>query len=1317
MGPFGQRQSDRWHRQITTIAASKSPIEGNLFADHTFPWGELQQHTNLYLKKKGKITPQERDTRLAALIEKHEEKPIAMGACAHAMSPQAVRALLRGNLNIGPGNYERLSTYLELIIISNHVNPDAVSDLEALEARALTPFLIPPDVFNSAAGQKVEAVLKLLKFGVSTNSLLHTHIIQLGRRACTMFAVQLETLKLHSMWSEAQVVTAWLSTLPESLVGSSSQNIRSEELLNESFPTWQIWASWRPDTDRLRQFRSISGNGVAALKDLIALEGPDFTGKGQGTLREGLIAQHSDSPCMPFIRWGTLQIEIQNGVLFDVIDRLLPAVEYACTLDIQYTTLLTHLCVAKPVDHRALQILEEVRGMADESISSAVLQLFTGDRESAMAELISVLCDSTFLSLREALAPNLVEQISNKAQDLQTRLKGRLQEGSPWDGLEMELRSFGEKLKKASWLWPLLDDSLQKLVKQWPSEAVMKSLHSIRVAAQTTSKVPGLLVQHIDSYCMNRLVADGSVDVPTSHLIESLIRLWQKSLDETRRELALEIAQGPGRESGFRCRCISQLPVLPDDFVRMLGQILNRFYAGDQDTTCVDFARLLASSPYRNVVSSWRTVLYRMIKHRGQALVEYTSAHLTVKPWVRWHDDIRLIFGHMKAKNPFSSPTILLPALRTRVERLGAYLSTLTRLEDTLGSGSVVQTFLMGCDGPYIEDLLDILDTFKQHDNEHRQPAMHVALSRLTRHGCNAKDIKETLKLIAGTTLDGAAAIVRISELCQRTSIQVAEAMLASWLQAYNTPRMDQRALKAVAQVLDMHLDDHGDPSAESLEKADSYFDDQVAELLAEAQRLDALRMALKAADPDGTSEVLNSLGVHEPSHLEDTLSKLPSTLVDVVEKVGDQEVEIHFPLTHLTELQRLSLGIGTAQSLLLRLVVGGAAMPPGFCMHLDNEPKSLTIADGHSPWLLFEDSTPPNSLFCHGQANRATYQLCRILWRQLRAGFKSLEETHKLLIESINNMSHNCIVCGAPHGVSLHRSTVCQIQSCRDIARSTNLEIRLPDIKHDPPVVDLLLTIVHAVATANKLDLLLPGCPITGAAPLLQLLNKLPPASDLQDSDDLSKALRALDLQCETFLTWLLNSYGGFLASATGQLRIPSLPGSHQFLLANASPAIESTFSSHLSQITTTSSTPQTRILFHGTSLDRLHAILTQGLRVCSGGPLQRHGASYGNGIYMADEPATAWGYSSAVRAADRVITDNWKGSKFRNVRVLLGCEFAGESRSVSAGIHRIEEKDRGRLMVRYVFLLPQVGRMPLSGHVTPAMGSVFDGLRRGKV
>ena len=201
--------------------------------------------------------------------------------------------------------------------------------------------------------------------------------------------------------------------------------------------------------------------------------------------------------------------------------------------------------------------------------------------------------------------------------------------------------------------------------------------------------------------------------------------------------------------------------------------------------------------------------------------------------------------------------------------------------------------------------------------------------------------------------------------------------------------------------------------------------------------------------------------------------------------------------------------------------------------------------------------------------------------------------------------------------------------------------------------MADLLLTIADAAAASGRMDVL-PDCPLNNATQVLNLLGQLPIVDALKkhlsscinvygDSFRLNKALTGYSTtpdQLRKVLTWACNGNRGFLTAAINQIRIPSFE-THQFPFANASPKLEMAFAAHIE-------TPHSSfgILFHGTSLDRLHATLCQGLKVLSDASLIGNGRSLGNGVYTADEPVTAWVYANArtppmdlrARAGNRV-------------------------------------------------------------------------------
>jgi hypothetical protein len=246
------------------------------------------------------------------------------------------------------------------------------------------------------------------------------------------------------------------------------------------------------------------------------------------------------------------------------------------------------------------------------------------------------------------------------------------------------------------------------------------------------------------------------------------------------------------------------------------------------------------------------------------------------------------------------------------------------------------------------------------------------------------------------------------------------------------------------------------------------------------------------------------------------------------------------------------------------------------------------------------------------------------------------------------------------------------------------------------------MLTSVYAAAMSGRPELL-PGCPFHNVEVVKTILNTLPTTTVLSHAVNLSTVLKSYHKDAEKLISWACVHFRGFLTTASGLCKIPNLPvGTHQFILANASPKLESQFVSKLP-----GHNPGTSVLFHGTSLDRLFAILAQGLKNCSGTNLQRIGAAHGKGIYLAEEPATSFTYAPTALS--------WRNSGLSNMRLLLGCEVVGGGRSVSPGIHVVT--DEQSVMVRYVLLFTNSASSPVANHVVPAMASAMRSLRSGAV
>ena len=355
--------------------------------------------------------------------------------------------------------------------------------------------------------------------------------------------------------------------------------------------------------------------------------------------------------------------------------------------------------------------------------------------------------------------------------------------------------------------------------------------------------------------------------------------------------------------------------------------------------------------------------------------------------------------------------------------------------------------------------------------------------------------------------------------------------------------------------------------------------------------------------------------------------------------------------------------------------------------MHMDPDP-SRNFSQDHRFWDM---RGIPDRLVCPGRQNRVIYQLSRSLFKYLdHGGDDSPNAVHKLLSRWLTCLQSRCITCGTPQNVKLCRPTVCcsSWSYCETQVRLSMLDVRLMEVRQDPSVAELLLTAVYAAAQADNKKLL-PSSPFGQSYSALAAFSSLSSINALSSTRDISHSISNPD--AERLLCYACSQYRGFLMSVpSGPYHISGLPsGTIQFLLADAGPQLESKFEAVKSR--GGASRPHNTVYFHGTTLDRLYAILAQGLRVLSSDPtMQSNGASYGNGIYLTDAPSVALSYAASPKVK---LTHRTRDMLFYRCRVLLCCELACQltpkTNWGSGNVYVVEDKNC--LILRYVFLLPQ--------------------------
>ena len=1316
-----RRDKDDWHRNVNDTVGVLRPT------DDGFPWTHLQGYTKTYVERRGGLTQEQIDDHLKELIKTHTEPELAFAACASAMSTRSVRNLLAEGLCTSHNSYVGFSLVptLQAIVAANKVKPEAASRSERDWALQLIKHSNGSNS-EETLGKRLCDIISLLTNGMSADFLLRDPAIALARNTCQTFALHLETLRAKNQWVHAFLAVEWLSRVSASSVDPPG-GFGPLQLLNSSLLMWRIWAAWRPNMKRLHFLKGTAINGSDSLRDLLAIDGPDFTNNGQTSLKEGLIAQGLVPQGSGFsprtVSWGSTRIELTSGVaneMRSILDRLSSSIDAASQGGPHYITLLAHLCTGKTIRYDVVQVLEGVDCLP-QTLIGPISQIYTeAHNEStvlqAFKEVWFHLDNDRTRSLRESLAPYIVDCTAQYVLKKKSELYKRLESNKPWDGTEVDLITFAKGFPCTSWLWPKLDLSLRHYIHflQGPSLELMNSLGALRIYIQNALPRNGLsLISQIDGYCRSLLFPQLTIDSESIELVKALMRLFQQSTDEDRRDLALQIALCPGTEKRVICQRISQIVGLDKDIVSAVLAI----FKGRKGwvNSLFDFSRFLVTKATPELRNSWSMILYNKIDSQDEHIFSQVMQTLTIGRWFQWLQFIQSLFEDMM---DWYSPTLLKPGLHAWAQRLRPYLTTLESLEHN----SALPCLLKGYDASTNEKLEQILIWTEGIQGIHWRKVIDPVIADLDISGSNAGEIEGELATLSRMTSKGVEVCINMLEACEGESIQFAEGStqfaevyLSGLLQTPDMSVMDRKALMILASHCGVHLEGGGARSPDISNMAANYFAGSFEQLLTKAQHLENLRLSLCAVDPDSVSRLLAKLHIEATSGFDDMLAALPMTIVDMVERVGEKEVELRFPITNLSTLQKQAIAAGEAESFFVRLEFGSKGIPTKFCVHLGAD---LGGTRKHTPWNVSRGSLAPQQHFCHGQSSRGVYQLSHIVARHLRQEIRSLENIYSFISTSIPDMSRSCIVCGC--GTTyLRRSTTCQKDSCRTTFSGTNYGIVLADIIwQDPTLADLLLTMVSVAAVSGRMDLL-PNCPVNRATLVASLLCQLPTVDALKkhlsscmnaygNSFRLNKALTGyspMPDQLSQVLIWACNGNRGFLTPAVDQFRIPGF-GPHQFLLANAAPELEMAFAAHMTTLYSPGG-----VLFHGTSLDRLHAILCQGLRVLSNTSLKRNGSSLGSGVYTADEPTTSSYYASAGGSAGSC----WSHSSFSKHRVLLGCEFAGQKPG-TGGIHVIT--DPTRLMVRYVFMLdPNITIVPQAKDVTPAMQSVFASLRSGAV
>ncbi|KAF2170457.1 hypothetical protein M409DRAFT_19278 [Zasmidium cellare ATCC 36951] len=1288
-----------WHKQIDNTANGLRPVSAHDDAFFLFPWAQLRLHTDEFLRKQ-KTPAAEYDVVLTGLITTHADKVVALAACAHALSEPAVAEVLTAFSQ----REGYLEDYLQAFVAAGHGKSHAAGDaawattLVAVHGATASPNPSPA-VLHAVFLQSVNKPLPI-------DPILRCKVPDVVRPLLSKFNVALGNWQKSQDWTSALPLQSVLSKIDE---GMNGRLPLLEELLQADVPKWRHWAAWRPNTDRLKAWQPMSKDW---LRPLWFLLGPNFDfvdGVHVSTLSRIILDGR-------FIAWlEESGITIGPGLLVDDTQdalttftlRLFEVIDTVCAKGGLSATFFWHLWLDDQLglDGHTLKLWELARVSLFKRAPlflQGVLQGGPGgdDATSTLSVGLCALDNAAYKNLRTYLNTDIWHFTIEAGNSLKSTFLTDLQADNDWFLSATAIVGFCSTISKFPWL----GDSQDRSLTLSPGTPVtMVSLAALQELHQTLQWPDDFLEPTAQAYISNVVLGQNHCGQDDGlSVIKELHVIWQHPKNRPHRSAALALAHLRDVSASYRAQCLQEIYVFNDSQVKKLedAMIGIKYKAADM---CHCIVRLAAKAVRKNPAAkiAWAAVTRYVLETYNisprYAVADRLLTRCSFKKYQNWVKNLFCIFGDLVEDIAESMEWL------ETLSRLRDVLVTLQRIPESQRALHVIFTSYGSLFSLHVVDMLVCI---QQQTNQDRSELMcHLVLS-LTEKSL-AKQVSETVCLLSSISQAGFDQCKELVVLSDRESLYVAAVQMEVWLQDESMSPNIKKALRCLGEAL--HL-----PASPQAVTAKDYFLKRVETMIKSAHELESMRIYLKGTDRVGVATVLTNLGLEDStSLLEEEIMDLPNEFFNFVEQMDDQVVELQFPLTGVKELQRNAMGLKPNESLVVWLTTDVDGTRESFCVHaIDTDTEWSKLQ--HDPIKVLQ-SKPPSRQSCkHSRPTRVACMIMRCGWQKLRATHRAtLAEIYQDIESAIKTYGDKCLVCNGSIGAHLYRPTVCSKAACRSIYLFSDLDVRLADLHLNQKAVGLLLAAVQSAALAmssraddTSIDLL-PDRPIRLAdnKKLITMLDSIPAITKMVGGlSDFNSIRTRHSIRHELLFSWTLNTYQGFIVEATGSLRIPNMPNVLQFVLADSPPGIMAAFAKH-------DHTQPRQVLFHGTSMDRLFAILCQGLKVLGQTSLQVHGAVYGTGIYLAEEPSLAVSYSRATQR--RSSSFSTQHAEFVNKRILLGIEYAGEDGKQGNGIY--VAADPTKLLLRYIFLLPQTFKAPLANHVVPALQSNFHTLKMG--
>ncbi|KAM7182926.1 hypothetical protein V8F20_012798 [Naviculisporaceae sp. PSN 640] len=623
-----------------------------------FPLGEVQRIANWLLKeksptstfKKRQIIPrtEECDQILANELSTVKGELHVHEAAIITFLPLLSYDQARGQVfSIRPSSVpdpydiffdHKLSAYLQCIILSRHANSDACSEDEVNAAQELL------GVARGAA-KDFPSILRLLRaVGHETcEALLPVALVKKVLKKSHYrdnLIRELESLRRQRKWFDAYKLSYELRDVADLP--------RANKLLQDIFPQYPMWASWRPNVQRITSWEGAHlAPYRAKLGPVLDLEGPDTTGQQRGTLR-------MSSPGA-FAGLGRPEFSSDRHIL----DRLLEALDTCLSIGPSSVDLLIALCIeSNSLSNRSLAQVVSALELRDDPSSQALAGLVRcvsaptttpNSNTWAFSSALPILTAHPHLRSNFGAVSEIARRAPAALSTAQRQFCQSLAESRPSERLADSILALGSTLLKAHWLHGYWQAAYVDMLCNLPTGQEMRVM--LNMLENTPSPTTRLASPLSTSSSSSAATAFTTPSTPPTPIVITEDPVWYSKLDIERDSLR-RLFRGPAMrelDTKITTACLKQSLAEPDGFVREVSCIL----IGNTDQVCVNLAKFLGNWAPEAAVATigarvlhgcWTDLLLDLMRKRPPGMLERCAERLTLRTWETWLEDLGRLY-------------------------------------------------------------------------------------------------------------------------------------------------------------------------------------------------------------------------------------------------------------------------------------------------------------------------------------------------------------------------------------------------------------------------------------------------------------------------------------------------------------------------------------------------------------------------------------------------------------------------------------------------------------------------------------------------